>query len=334
MTDQTTMDALSKAPGHDEVLPFSVDALDIRGRVVHLNQTLNSILARHDYPKSVSRLLGEAAALTVMLAASIKLEGRLIVQAQTDGPVSLLVVDMQAPGDYRATAKFDEERVTALEAADNADAGSLLGTGTLALTIDQGQYMNRYQGYVELNGGSLEDAAHDYFARSEQIPTRIRLAVSELITRSESGEVSHAWQASGVMVQFLPHATDRVVQKDLPGGGVADDDYHAALPDDDDAWIEALALVDTLQENELADPDLSAERLLYRLFHERGVRIYDALTVHDRCSCNSEKVGGVLGQLSPEEVAESIAESGQIEVTCEFCARKYEFDPNTLLKQS
>lgn len=334
MTDQTTMDALTKAPGHDEVLPFSVDALDVRGRVVHLNQSLNSILARHDYPKSVSRLLGEAAALTVMLAASIKLEGRLIVQAQTNGPVSLLVVDMQAPGDYRATAKFDEDRVAELEAADDADAGSLLGTGTLALTIDQGQYMNRYQGYVELNGGSLEDAAHDYFARSEQIPTRIRLAVSELITRSDNGEVSHSWQASGVMVQFLPHATDRLVQKDLPGGGIADDEYHATLPDDDDAWVEALALVDTLQENELADPDLSAERLLFRLFHERGVRVYDALNVHDKCSCNSEKVGGVLSQLSREEVVESIAESGQIEVTCEFCARKYEFDPNTLLKQS
>lgn len=328
------MDALTNAPGHDKVLPFSVDSLDVRGRVVHLNQSLNSILARHDYPKSVSRLLGEAAALTVMLAASIKLEGRLIVQAQTDGPVSLLVVDMQAPGDYRATAKFDADRVAALETADNVDAGTLLGTGTLALTIDQGQYMNRYQGYVELNGGSLEEAAHSYFERSEQIPTRIRLAVSEMITRSDSGEATHSWQASGMMVQFLPQASDRVVQKDLPGGGVADDEYHAAMPDDDDAWVEALALVDTVQDNELADPDLSAERLLFRLFHERGVRIYEALGVQDKCSCNAEKVGGVLSQLSPEEVVESIADSGQIEVTCEFCARKYEFDPKKLVKQS
>lgn len=334
MTDQTTLDVLTKAPGHDEVLPFSVDALDVRGRMVNLNQSLNSILERHDYPKAVSRLLGQAAALTVMLAASVKLEGRMIVQAQTDGPVSLLVVDMQAPGDYRATAKFDADRVAALEAADEADSGSLLGTGTLALTIDQGQYMNRYQGYVELKGGSLEDAAHDYFERSEQIPTRIRLAVSELITRSDSGETSHSWQASGMMVQFLPHASDRLVQKDLPGGGVADEEYHAGLPDDDDAWLEALALVDTLQENELADPDLSAERLLFRLFHERGVRVYDVLEVYDKCSCTAEKVGGVLSQLSREEVVESIAHSGQIEVTCEFCARRYDFDPKALLKPS
>jgi molecular chaperone Hsp33 len=241
---------------------------------------------------------------------------------------------MQAPGDYRATAKFDADRVAALETADNVDAGTLLGTGTLALTIDQGQYMNRYQGYVELNGGSLEEAAHSYFERSEQIPTRIRLAVSEMITRSDSGEATHSWQASGMMVQFLPQASDRVVQKDLPGGGVADDEYHAAMPDDDDAWVEALALVDTVQDNELADPDLSAERLLFRLFHERGVRIYEALGVQDKCSCNAEKVGGVLSQLSPEEVVESIADSGQIEVTCEFCARKYEFDPKKLVKQS
>lgn len=331
MTDQTMMDVLARAPGQDEVLPFSVDALDVRGRVVHLNRSINSILARHDYPKPVARLLGEAAALTVMLAASIKLEGRLIVQAQTDGPVSLLVVDMRAPGDYRATASFDAERVAELE---GADAGTLLGSGTLALTIDQGQYMNRYQGYVELNGGSLEDAAHDYFTRSEQIPTRIRLAVSELITRSESGEATHAWQASGMMIQFLPHASERLVQKDLPAGGVADEDYHAAQPEEDDAWVEAQALVDTLQENELADPDLSAERLLYRLFHERGVRVYDALSVQDKCSCNAEKVSGVLAQLSREELVGSIAESGRIEVTCEFCARKYDFDPNRLLKQS
>ncbi len=331
MTDQTMMDVLAKAPGQDEVLPFSVDALDVRGRVVHLNQSINSILARHDYPKPVARLLGQAAALTVMLAASIKLEGRLILQAQTDGPVSLLVVDMRAPGDYRATASFDAERVAELE---DADAGALLGSGTLALTIDQGQYMNRYQGYVELNGGSLEDAAHEYFTRSEQIPTRIRLAVSELITRSESGEAIHAWQASGVMIQFLPHASDRLVQKDLPAGGIADEDYQASLPDDDDAWVEAQALIDTLQENELADPELSAERLLFRLFHERGVRVYDAMSVQDKCSCNAEKVGGVLSQLSREELVESIAESGHIEVTCEFCARKYDFDPNLLLKQS
>nr|WP_306264499.1 Hsp33 family molecular chaperone [Pararhizobium sp. IMCC3301] len=331
MTDQTMMDVLAKAPGQDEVLPFSVDALDVRGRVVHLNHSINSILARHDYPKPVARLLGQAAALTVMLAASIKLEGRLILQAQTDGPVSLLVVDMRAPGDYRATASFDADRVAELE---DADAGALLGSGTLALTIDQGQYMNRYQGYVELNGGSLEDAAHDYFIRSEQIPTRIRLAVSELITRTETGEATHAWQASGVMIQFLPHASDRLVQKDLPAGGIADEDYHASQPEDDDSWVEAQALIDTLQENELADPDLSAERLLFRLFHERGVRVYDAMSVQDKCSCNAAKVGGVLGQLSREELVESIAQSGQIEVTCEFCARKYDFDPNRLLKQS
>lgn len=334
MSDQTTMDVLAKPAGQDEVLPFSVDALDVRGRIVHLNESLNTILERHDYPKSVSRLLGQAAALTVMLAASIKLEGRLIVQAQTDGPVSLLVVDMRAPGDYRATAKFDAERVAELEADGNTDSGSLLGTGTLALTVDQGQYMNRYQGYVELNGGSLEDAAHDYFTRSEQIPTRIRLTVTEMITRSETGEPSHTWQACGLMVQFLPHSSERVVQKDLPADGISDDEYHASQPDDDDAWMEAQALVDTLQDKELADPDLSAQRLLFRLFHERGVRVYEPMAIQDKCSCSVEKVGGVLEQLSREELTESIAESGQIEIKCEFCARKYEFDPKELLVQS
>ncbi|MBL4647165.1 MAG: Hsp33 family molecular chaperone [Rhizobiales bacterium] len=334
MTDNQNIDALSRAPGRDEVLPFAVEALDVHGRVVTLNDSLNDILARHQYPKSVSKLLAQAAALTIMLAASVKLEGRLTLQAQSDGAASLLVVDIRAEGGYRATAKFDESRVAEFDASGETEVGALLGKGTLAMTIEQGVYTNRYQGFVALDGGSLEEAAHEYFLRSEQIPTRIRLAVSEVLTRTDGEAASHAWQASGMMVQFLPQSSERLAQRDLPGDGVVDETYLAGLPDEDDAWNEVRALIDTVADHELVDPELSSQRLLYRLFHESGVRVFDPESVEEGCSCAPEKVSNVLEQLSPEALAESITDKGDIDVKCDFCGRQYTFDPKEFAKPS
>lgn len=323
----------SQSPSHaahtatDSILPFAVDALDVRGRLVRLDGGLNALLTRQNYPDPVAKLVGQAVALTLMLASSVKLEGRLILQAQTNGLVPLLVVDMKANGDFRATAKFDADGLTEIGEIADRDLGKLLGTGTLALTIDQGQYMNRYQGFVELTGGSLEEAAHNYFARSEQIPTRIKLAVGQLMTRSDTGQTITSWVASGMMMQFLPEAGERIVQRDLPAAGVEDEAYLSAAPKEDDAWLEALALMETLDDGELADPDLPSERLLYRLFHERGVRVFDQMPVQENCTCSAEKLRNVLKELSPAERADSVAESGLIEAKCEFCGRAYQFDP-------
>src|SRR5579864_6623644 len=200
---ETPVRAPSHVPIDDMVLPFEVASLDLRGRLTRLGPGLDDLLAKHDYPPPVARLLGEAIVLTTLLGSALKFEGRFILQAQTDGPVSFLVVDYQAPDRLRAYARFDAER---LGDAKNtgADSGTLLGHGHLAMTIDQGPDMSRYQGLVALDGGSLEDAAHEYFLRSEQIPTRVRLAVGEEWRSSDGGK--HRWRAGGLLMQFLPKA--------------------------------------------------------------------------------------------------------------------------------
>ena len=163
----------------DTILPFAVKSLDLRGRIVRLGPAVDTILGSHDYPTPVAKLLGEAIVLTVMLGSALKIDGRFILQTQSDGPVRMLVVDFTSPGKVRACARFDAARVDQAIADGAASQGQLLGRGHLAMTIDQGPEMSRYQGLVALEGGDLEAAAHEYFARSEQIPTRVRLAVAE-----------------------------------------------------------------------------------------------------------------------------------------------------------
>ena len=174
ITPETPIRAPSAVPVDDAVLPFEVASLDLRGRLTRLGPALDEVLTRHDYPAPVGKLLGEAIVLTTLLGSSLKFDGRFILQTQTDGPVSFLIVDFQAPDRLRAYARFDAKRLK-----DGQDSGALLGHGHLAMTIDQGADMSRYQGLVALEGGNLEDAAHEYFLRSEQIPTRVRLAVGE-----------------------------------------------------------------------------------------------------------------------------------------------------------
>src|SRR6202167_6232052 len=197
----------------DTILPFAVKALDLRGRIVRLGPAVDTILTSHDYPTPVAKLLGEAIVLTIMLGSALKFEGRFILQTQSDGPVRMLVVDFTTPGRVRACARFDAERVAAAIAANEAEPGKLLGHGHLAMTIDQGPDMSRYQGLVPLEGEDLEHAAHEYFSRSEQIPTRVRLAVAEEF-RSGNGARRH-WRAGGILLQFLPNSIERARQADL-----------------------------------------------------------------------------------------------------------------------
>ena len=314
--------------GLDAVVPFQIDALDARGRAVLLGDALDGILARHDYPEPVARLLGEMTVLTVLLGTSLKFEGKFIVQAQTDGPVSLLVVDFVTPGTVRAYARFDAAAVDAAVAAGHALPQDLLGTGTLALTVDQGAYMNRYQGIVQLDGASLEEIARNYFRQSEQIPTEVRLAVGRLSVRGEDGSMRQFWRAGGIVAQFLPNAPDRIPATDLHPGEVPDG-VEIEMPEDDDAWAEVKALVGTVDDDELIDEGVGVHALLFRLFHERGVRVFDAQDIRERCTCTREKVAGVLDSLSDDDRAEATRD-GRITITCEFCSTVYEFAPGDL----
>lgn len=302
----------------DLVLPFAVTPLDIRGRVVRLGPAVDRILKQHGYPDAVSRLVGEAAALTALLGSALKIEGRFQLQTKTDGVVDMLVVDFDAPDRLRAFARFDAERLAA--AGGRQAPAELLGHGHLALTIDQGADMSRYQGVVPLEGQGLEAAAHQYFAQSEQIPTLVRLAVAQNVTGAGTD-----WRAGGLLAQFLPESEDRRRQVDLDPGD-APEGFVRAAPDDD-SWSEAKALAGTAEDHELVDPTLSSERLLYRLFHERGVTVFEPQALRDACRCSRERIAGMLRSFSRTERHDMIGPDGRIGVTCEFCGVHRDFDP-------
>jgi molecular chaperone Hsp33 len=184
--------------------------------------------------------------------------------------------------------------------------------------------MNRYQGLVALDGSSLEDVAHEYFLRSEQIPTRVRLAVAEEL-RAASGGATHRWRAGGIMLQFLPKSPERARTADLDPGDAPEGTTPHAIKEDD-AWVEGQALISTVEDIELIDPSLSSERLVYRLFHEPGVRVFRASPLRAECSCSRDNVEAMLKSFSQDD-RDHMVEDGKISVTCEFCSANYQFAP-------
>lgn len=301
----------------DRVLPFAVEPLDLRGRIVRLGSAVDMILGQHDYPPPVARLLGEAAALTVLLGSALKFDGRLQLQTRSDGIVNMLVVDFDAPDGLRGFARFDAERLA--ETEPHIDS---LGRGHLALTIEQGNDMSRYQGIVALEGQGLEEAAHQYFRQSEQIPTFVRLAVAQNVTGA-----GMQWRAGGLMVQFLPASRARQIMPDLAPGDAPEGTIVPEVKEDD-AWVEAKSLAATIEDHELVDPGLSSERLLYRLFHERGVKVFETQGVRAHCRCTRERIANMLRSFTGEERRDMVGDNGKIGVTCEFCSTYREFEPD------
>jgi molecular chaperone Hsp33 len=294
-------------PQDDLILPFQAEQADVVGRLVKLGPTVDTILSRHAYPEPVSKLLGEAVALTALLGAALKFEGKFILQASTDGPVDLLVADYQVPGGLRGYARFSAERLAELPAD-----GRLLGEGHLAMTIDRGGDTERYQGVVPLEGESLTEAADTYFRQSEQLPTFIRLAVARHYRAGSAGSRSWTWRAGGLLVQKLTREGGRSVARE------------AAFSEED--WTRARALAETVEDHELLDPLLPPDRLLYRLFHEEQVRAFRAIPLESYCSCSRERVEELLRRFSAEDLAEMVVD-GEMWVTCEFCNSRYQFDP-------
>ena len=290
-----------------------------------MGPAIDAILNRHNYPAPVARLLGEAVVLAALVGSSLKFEGRFILQTQTDGPVNLIVVDLDAPDGLRGYARFDADAVARAVELGETKPGQLLGKGHLAMTVDQGVHMERYQGIVALEGNSLEEVAHTYFKQSEQIPTAVRIAVAQL---SRRGDPKPAWRAGGMLVQFIPSEGGHTMP-DLPGDG----DFEN--PDtvdknfvESDKWATAKAHLGTLADDELADPDVSPERLLFRLYHETGVRVFAPIPMEERCTCSADRIENMLRDNFTSEEREDMAVEGEIEVVCEFCSAVYHFKPH------
>ncbi len=283
----------------DLVAPFQIENQPVRGRIVRLGAAVDEVLTRHAYPEAVANLLGEACALAALVGASLKFEGRLIIQAQGNGPVAYVVADYDTSGALRGYCRFDLERVAdAAKGSARPGAGTLLGDGVFIMTVDQGPDMDRYQGVTPIEGETLALCAETYFAQSEQIPTRVRLAVGQ----ADTGE-GPRWRAGGVLIQ-----------------NVAEDEARGPTHE---AWRTTQALFETIGEDELIDPTISSETLLWRLFHEEGVRLFDARALTGFCRCSDAKIIGMLRSFPPEERADMVEPDGQIHVTCEYCSRTY-----------
>ncbi len=300
------MRAVTQTLTDDLVAPFQIEAQPVRGRIVRLGPAVEEVLTRHAYPEAVANLLGEACALAALVGASLKFEGRLIVQAQGDGPVTYVVADYDTSGALRGYCRFDAERVAeAGKGFIRPGAGSLLGQGVFIMTVDQGPDMDRYQGVTPIEGETLALCAETYFAQSEQTPTRVRLAVGQ----ADDGS-GPRWRAGGLLIQNIA--------EDVTRGPT------------EEAWNTAQAFFETVGEDELIDPTLTSETLLWRLFHEDGVRLFPAKALTGFCRCSREKIVGMLQSFPPEERAEMVEADGQIHVTCEYCSRVYALAPEAV----
>lgn len=290
----------------DFVTNFQIVDRPIRGRAVRMGEgSLSGILHRHDYPKNLARILGEAVTLATLVGASLKFEGRLLVQAEGDGPVSMLVGEYRSDGGVRGYAKFDAEAWAHLDKVNKGDAPhmpQLFGpNGRLGLIIIQDNpAIQPYQGIVPLSKGTLSECAEDYFAMSEQVPTRLKLSVAEL-DRKDGNPV---WVSGGMMVQ-------RIAADETRG-------------ETEEAWREAEALFATLTDGELADVDLPMEQLLYRLFHEQGVTMETPQALDDRCTCNQERLVETLKQMPDDSLREMTEADGTLGIDCQFCNRHYD----------
>ena len=294
------------APSDDLVAAFQIEDQPVRGRIVRLGPVVDEILRRHDYPEPVANLLGETCALAALVGASMKFEGRLILQAQGKGPVAYVVADYDSAGGLRGYCRFDAERVAEVaRGAARPGARDLIGEGVFVMTVDPGPGKERYQGVTPIEGETLALCAEEYFARSEQVPTRVRLAVGEVLDESGS-----RWRAGGAMIQ-----------------NIAEDEARGPTRD---AWERAAALFATLGPDELIDPLIPPETLLYRLFHEDGVRMFTPGPLRAVCRCSDSSVRGMLRAFPPEERQEMVEADGAIHVTCEYCSRSYTVAPETL----
>lgn len=297
----------------DKCVSFNLDNNAFRGRFVRLDNVLSEVFSHHKYPDNVGAAVAETTALGVMLASLMKFDGLFTLQIQGDGPVSDLVADVTSDGKVRATARFDEQKMKEAQILRKTE-GELeatpfwLGKGSLIFTIDQGKGTDLYQGVVDLQGNTLEACALRYFKYSEQIDTHLHLYLNK------KGDY---WQAAGILIQKMPTKG---------GNELTETDDELA-----EKWNEDKILLDSLTVAEMFDEKLSADDILYRLFHEHQVRVVKANEYYFGCRCSREKLLNTLSSMKEDDI-NAMIEDGKITATCNFCGQVYSFDKGELLK--
>jgi molecular chaperone Hsp33 len=289
-------------PADDLIQPFTIEASGLHGRLVRLGDALDQPLKAHDYPVPVAILLGEAMALVAGLSGGLKFDGVFSLQARGEGPVGMLVTDVTTDGEMRGYADIRGE------VPDGEPSVSrLMGAGIMAFTVDQGPDTEKYQGIVEIQGATLTDCVHHYFRQSGQFTAGVKLACRRL--------PDGRWRGGALLLQRLPEEEN---------------------PDERDrmeeAWHTAMVLMESCRDDELCDPDLDAHSLLYRLFHEDGVRVFPPKPLTFSCKCSSERMEAAVAMLTDEEL-DDMTVDGRITVTCQFCNAERVFDPEAFKRR-
>ena len=308
----------------DTVLPFQLDASDMRGRVARLDGVLNGILGQHDYPPQVEALVAEMALLTALIGQTIKLRWKLQLQVQSKGPVRMIATDYYGPDSegsparIRAYASYDADRLTDGAAFDQ------VGEGYFAIMIDQGKGMTPYQGITPLAGQSLSACAEAYFAQSEQLPTRFSLSFG----KSREAQAAEHWRGGGVMLQHMPKASPFVAQG--KGSGEVMQASDLVQGDQEENWNRVNILLDTVEDLELIGPSIAPNDLLLRLFHQEDPRVYDAQPVRFGCTCSEARVRQSLSIYSARDIEKMTTDAGRVTADCQFCGAHYDLDPATV----
>lgn len=315
----------------DTILPFQLDRSDIRGRVVRLDGTLDTILSQHDYPPAIEALVAEAALLTALIGQTIKMQWKLSLQVRGDGPARLIATDYYAPESegeparIRAYASFDEDRLQ-----PDAPGFAQIGKGYFAVLIHQGSEQKPYTGMTPIAGQSLSDCAQAYFAQSEQLPTRFHLTFG----KSTWTGGTESWRAGGIMLQHMPKASPQVTSEGGSGEGGLLSAQDLVSDDDAENWNRANILLNSVEELELVGPSVQPTDLLVRLFHEEAPRVFDPQAVGFGCPCSEQRVRESLSIYSARDIGHMTTDDGRVTADCQFCGAHYDLDPATLGKDA
>ena len=281
-------------PAKDQLFRFLFEQTNIRGELVHLDDSWQAVLQRHNYPAPIRDLLGEAMAAAALLGATLKHDGALIIQIQGDGPVPLLVVQIDNQTQLRGMAEWHGDITP-------GNLQHLCGKGRLTITIDPADDKERYQSIIELGSDSLARTLDNYFQQSEQLNTRLWLAANERC-------------AAGLLLQELPAELSQKMLNENP-----------LATQDEDAWNRVILLSETLTATELRD--LPTSEILKRLYHQEDVRLFEPDRLFFNCSCSRERITNTLRSLGEDEIQSIIEQEGKVSVECSFCKKNYAFDP-------